>query len=197
MVRPDGYLKVLDFGLARQMEPIENGAVWSTGPAGTLHYMSPEYRGENVTTASDMFSAGLVLFEMAAGRHPFGGETPVETADLIQRSSPSAKAKDALQSLALLLLSKIPQERPTAPQALHLLKAQERRGKFPRLAGSIAAGLLLAVLTVFYLRRDRAYAPIHEAALTSNLGIEGGPDLSSDGKALFTSISPIPPDPIS
>jgi serine/threonine protein kinase len=185
IVRPDGYLKVLDFGLARQMEPTENGAVWSTGPAGTLRYMSPEqYRGENVTAASDMFSAGLVLFEMAAGRHPFGGETPVETADLIQRSSPPAKAKGALQSLALLLLSKTPQARPTAAQALQLLKTQERRGKFRKLAASIAAGLMLAAPTVFYLRRDRAYAPINEAALTSNLGVEDSPDLSPDGKAI-------------
>ena len=68
MLRDDGYAKVLDFGLARTVA-METSA-WAHNPFfGTLRYMSPEQaRGESLTPASDIFSFGLVLFELAAGR---------------------------------------------------------------------------------------------------------------------------------
>jgi serine/threonine-protein kinase len=91
MVRPDGLIKVLDFGLAKLTEPPAN--VDSEAPTvarvdtkmgavmGTAQYMSPEQaRGLNVDARTDIFSLGVVLYEMLAGRAPFAGET---TADII------------------------------------------------------------------------------------------------------------------
>ncbi|MGE0133071.1 MAG: alpha/beta fold hydrolase [Blastocatellales bacterium] len=84
MLRPDGYVKVLDFGLAKQVEPEspDSGANLSqlnTDPGivmGTVNYMSPEQaRGLPVDTRSDVFSLGVALYEMLAGRTPFNGPT--------------------------------------------------------------------------------------------------------------------------
>src|SRR5262245_41283854 len=82
MLRPDGYVKVLDFGLAKLVEPdsSEGGASLSqlnTDPGvimGTVNYMSPEQaRGIVVDTRTDIFSLGVALYEMLAGRAPFSG----------------------------------------------------------------------------------------------------------------------------
>jgi eukaryotic-like serine/threonine-protein kinase len=84
MITPDGLVKVLDFGLAR----LQSIAQDTTGPAstafmtragtvmGTIAYMSPEQaRGEEVDHRSDIFSLGVILFEMLAGTLPFAGAT--------------------------------------------------------------------------------------------------------------------------
>src|SRR5262249_34556637 len=90
MVRPDGLVKVLDFGLAKLIERRsydtatdpnnESGATTASGGAGvvmgTISYMSPEQaRGERLDARSDLFSLGVALYEMAAGLSPFARET--------------------------------------------------------------------------------------------------------------------------
>lgn len=73
MVTPDGTLKVLDFGLAK-MASVE-GITQAGATVGTYHYMSPEQtHGEAVDARSDMWSWGVILFEMLTGRLPFHGE---------------------------------------------------------------------------------------------------------------------------
>src|SRR5947209_1529676 len=85
MVRRDGYVKVLDFGLAKLTEQRASSSptaltLADTGPGiviGTVTYMSPEQaRGLKVDERTDIFSFGVVLYEMLAGRAPFGGPTP-------------------------------------------------------------------------------------------------------------------------
>ncbi|MDT5059729.1 MAG: eukaryotic-like serine/threonine-protein kinase [Acidobacteriota bacterium] len=85
MIRRDGYVKVLDFGLAKLTEERANTSPYAltlaeTGPGiviGTVTYMSPEQaRGLRVDERTDIFSFGVVLYEMLAGRAPFGGPTP-------------------------------------------------------------------------------------------------------------------------
>ncbi|HQR34837.1 MAG TPA: alpha/beta fold hydrolase [Blastocatellia bacterium] len=90
MLRPDGYIKLLDFGLAKptSASPLKaessSLAQLNTDPGivmGTVNYMSPEQaRGYSVDTRSDVFSLGVVLYEMLAGRPPFEGTT---TSDVI------------------------------------------------------------------------------------------------------------------
>ena len=91
MLRRDGYVKVLDFGLAKLIEaPFSNDSQAPTQIAahtdpgtvmGTPNYMSPEQaRGQNIDARTDIFSFGVVIYEMIAGRVPFEGET---TSDVI------------------------------------------------------------------------------------------------------------------
>ena len=59
--------------------------------AGTLNYMSPEQtRAEPATSASDVFSLGLVLYELATGTHPFRADSPIDTAHAIARATEAA-----------------------------------------------------------------------------------------------------------
>ena len=85
MVRPDGYIKVLDFGLAKTTEQrkldsdglLKSQSDTQTGLVmGTPHYMSPEQaRGLKVDCRTDIFSLGVVIYEMLTSRKPFQGET--------------------------------------------------------------------------------------------------------------------------
>ena len=150
IVRPDGYLKVLDFGLARLQVIGGEVPLPATGggmPSGTLRYVSPEQcRGEPATVASDLFAAGLVLYEMAAGQHAFPGDTPVATAHAILRSAPRTKPAGPLADVTMRLLEKNPANRPSAAQALELLRAAARRRRHWKWGLGVAAAV--AVLAV-------------------------------------------------
>jgi len=99
MLRPDGYVKVLDFGLAKLSEQV-SPAVAAEAPTiqvrtgsgiviGTAGYMSPEQaRGLSVDHRSDIFSLGAVIYEMVTRRKPFEGETPSDTLAAILKTEP-------------------------------------------------------------------------------------------------------------
>ncbi|HSE16884.1 MAG TPA: protein kinase [Pyrinomonadaceae bacterium] len=99
MLRPDGYVKVLDFGLAKLSEQAAP-AVAAEAPTiqvrtgsgiviGTAGYMSPEQaRGLGVDHRSDIFSLGAVIYEMLARRKPFEGDTPSDTLAAILKTEP-------------------------------------------------------------------------------------------------------------
>jgi serine/threonine protein kinase len=105
MVRPDGYVKVLDFGLAKlsEGEALNTSADSptmvrvSTSPGvvmGTASYMSPEQaRGQRVDGRTDVWSLGVVLYEMVAGRVPFEGETTIDVIAAIVERQPAPLAR--------------------------------------------------------------------------------------------------------
>src|SRR5206468_125955 len=99
MLRPDGYVKVLDFGLAKLAEQTSSAVAAEaltkqvrTGSGmviGTAGYMSPEQaRGKVVDARSDIFSLGAVIYEMATRRKPFDGETPSDILAAILKTDP-------------------------------------------------------------------------------------------------------------
>ncbi len=119
MLRPDGYVKVLDFGLAKLTEARRtdelSGLTRSTGTApgtvmGTISYMSPEQvRGQEVDARSDLFSLGVVLHEMISGETPFRGVTPSDVMATILRDAPpalGATASPELQQIVTQALEK-------------------------------------------------------------------------------------------
>jgi serine/threonine protein kinase len=98
IVRPDGYVKVLDFGLAKltgredALPWLSSFSILDTSPGmvmGTVNYMSPEQaRGLPVDGGSDIFSLGVVLYEMLTGQPPFDGETPSDVIASILEKEP-------------------------------------------------------------------------------------------------------------
>jgi serine/threonine-protein kinase len=78
VVEPNGFLKVMDFGIARLANPPKGKGLTEAGMAiGTPDYMSPEQlSGEELDPRSDLYSAGVVLFESVTGRVPFEADTP-------------------------------------------------------------------------------------------------------------------------
>jgi Tol biopolymer transport system component len=158
MVRADGYVKVVDFGLARSSSPWNLSVSLTGALAGTVDYMSPEQAEcRRVTTASDVFSLGIVLYELAAGAHPFRTGSPIDTAYAIAHRTPAAPAKlnsrigAALNGLIVEMLARNPESRPTA-QAVEQRLAEIARAPLPqRTSGARTFFLVSALVAAFAL----------------------------------------------
>lgn len=117
MVTNDGVIKLLDFGLAKQTADsghtltIEGTAVGTI--MGTVGYMAPEQaEGRTADARSDIFSFGVVLYELLSGRRPFTGSNAVSTMAAIIRDDPAPlAAPPSLQAIVARCLAKAPEQR--------------------------------------------------------------------------------------
>jgi eukaryotic-like serine/threonine-protein kinase len=167
-----GHPHVTDFGLAKRLaedvELTQSGAI-----LGTPAYMSPEQaagRRGTITTATDVYGLGAVLYSLLTGRAPFGGNSVVETLDAVRVAAPepparlNAKVPRDLQTICLKCLEKDPRRRYATALALaddlrawleHRPIAARTVGMFGRAAlfarrkPSLAAAYLLTAVVVF------------------------------------------------
>ena len=156
MIRHDGYVKILDFGLAKLTEQqtrdsdLETPTLLQSNPGlvmGTVQYMSPEQaRGRNVGMGTDIWSLGIVMYELLAGNVPFTGETPSHVMvslmeDELPRLTGCANVPAELDRIVTKALRKNQKDRyHTASVLAHdLKKLKEELQLEARLKGSLEA----------------------------------------------------------
>ncbi|MDT5271118.1 MAG: eukaryotic-like serine/threonine-protein kinase [Acidobacteriota bacterium] len=175
MVTTEGQAKVLDFGLAQFVRPQREEGPGGEDPEQTLRldgvvgtpaYMSPEQaRGEELDFRSDIFSFGVVFYEMLTGRNPFLRNTVEETVAAVRSDEPSPlPSSGVLGEIALQCLAKERARRPESADAL--LRRLRGRSRFPYLrrharhlaAATLALLLLLSSLAVYvYVKLSRIH----------------------------------------
>lgn len=218
MLRSDGLVKVLDFGLATLTVSSTSGSS-SEAPTraqvntetgmvmGTVRYMSPEQaRGQKVDARTDIFSFGVVFYEMITGRAPFAGETASDVLAAILKSEPpplvdgAHEAPRELEHIVSRALRKDPERRYQVVKDLLLDLEDLKQGPsevfvpakrlLPRLGWLAATALLLVAtlaLAIAYFRR----APVEVRAVrTSILPPEKSSFNFTDTNAGSLSISP-------
>jgi len=113
MITASGQVKVMDFGIARAISESSATIAETSAIVGTASYFSPEQaRGESVDARTDLYSTGIVLFELLTGRAPFRGANPVAVAyqhvnaEAVAPSSLNPKVSPALDAVVLRALAK-------------------------------------------------------------------------------------------
>ena len=137
MVDPEGRLKVTDFGIARAEQAGASQMTEAGSIIGTAQYLSPEQaRGAPVDQTSDLYSLGIVLYELLTGSVPFTGTTPVEVAMKHLSAvpeAPSAKRPEIPRELDLVVLRALAKDPRDRYQS-----AEEMDADLERVAGGLA-----------------------------------------------------------
>ena len=147
MVADDGRVKILDFGLAKHLgaEPSVSSELETTPRTregtilGTAPYMSPEQvEGKDVDVRSDVFSLGIILYEMAAGTRPFHGESAMRLFSAILNDAPEPldHVPEAVTRIIERCLEKDPSDRFESAREAHAELAQLKQGTREALARS-------------------------------------------------------------
>ncbi len=214
LVTPEGRLKVLDFGLARMVRPCGPSAPTASETltpvfAGTLPYMAPEQlQGGAGDARTDVYAAGVVLYEMATGHLPFPADAlAAMLVDILQRSPAppgrlNSELSPRLEDIILKCLEKDPENRYQSAKELlvdlrrlaappELAPAQAPQAGSPRpwlLASAVlaAAALLAGLLAAFLLREQKAITtpPPPWVQVTDFTDSATSPALSPDGRML-------------
>jgi serine/threonine-protein kinase len=210
-VRPDGRLKILDFGLATLIVPEASqetaSLADSTVLAGTLAYMAPEQlRGETADRRTDIWAAGVVLYEMTTGRRPFEKKMPTALAAAILNQPPPAPGQlnpsiaPLLGDAILKCLEKEPDYRYQSAKELLVdlrrlatpstVTTEQRwapgRALYRFGVGTLAIVMILAALFLFNVSgwRERLMRPAGAARIES-LAVLPLENLSSDSEQQY------------
>jgi eukaryotic-like serine/threonine-protein kinase len=211
LVTASGYAKLADFGLAKLEPGFQSADITRTVTeehtrqgmiVGTIAYMSPEQAaGKTLDPRSDMFSFGVVLYEMLAGHRPFTASTNLELLQKVIHGAPAPLSDDIPEPLRVLVaraLEKDPAERYSSMRELvaALRSAQRhsrqqpaaparRRRKWLAAAG-LAAVAIAAVAggLAFWSRQVSSTARLEYTPLTSFTDSAVSPTLSPDGRML-------------
>ncbi len=189
LVEPSGRIKLLDFGIAKQLPASQPESSAATdGPAltaegrilGTPEYMAPEQAlGRQIDARADVFSLGVVLYEMLAGIRPFKRPSPLETAVAVARDEPpdlknlKPEVPFWLRSVVARCLSKEPDGRfaDASDLATHLEKHRAAGRSLALRPTLLASGLLLLggamIYGVAHVGRSRAPQPPTTSAETT------------------------------
>lgn len=195
MIRRDGYVKVLDFGLAKLTEKgddDDNGARSHSTQAGTvlgtINYMSPEQaRGLEIDVRTDIFSLGIVLYEMVTGNPPFKGATAASTFDAILNSPPppiSSSNPQVSSELVRIINRALEKDREVRYQTASDLRAELRM--LQKNIDSLATASAEAVsATGAFATNDRVSARWKQAAIALGILALAAPAGVLVGKSMF------------
>jgi len=197
LVGESGQVKLLDFGTARLVDATADAAITKTGVfAYTPEFASPEQvRGEPLTFASDLYSAGVLLYRLLTGRLPYriADASPAATAHAIARAQPERNGLDApLDAILSKALRKDAAARyPSASEMeadlARYLEGQRVRARKPhkKFWGATAAGVVILGAAILGMRVLRVSHSAHEL-IPFDPGVPNAmqPALSSDGKWL-------------
>jgi serine/threonine protein kinase len=219
LVSTSGYAKLADFGLAKLADEaglgaarLREAALTKTGAiVGTIDYMSPEQAaGRPLDARSDVFSFGVVLYELLAGRRPFGGATDYDRLQAIVDAEPQslpAEIPETLRAIVEKAIEKDPADRyqsmrelvvdlrrvarrAATPTDEHAAPAQNTQPRAARRAVRGGVALVVFVLavaaTAWLYRSFTAESPsvgalAQVSPVTSYTGVEGGPSFSPNG----------------
>ncbi|MDQ1674152.1 MAG: eukaryotic-like serine/threonine-protein kinase [Frankiaceae bacterium] len=195
MLTVDGAVKVMDFGIARAVAATTSTVTATAAVMGTAQYLSPEQaRGENVDARSDLYSAGVLFYELLTGHPPFTGDSPVAIAYQHVREDPAPPSTSEpdlppdLDAVVLKALAKNPDNRYQSAQEMRddldrvlagtkvlatpVLRGQAAGGTEVRRRGPLRRRLLYGALALVVV------AALVGAALLAR-GLLAGPDTTS------------------
>jgi Tol biopolymer transport system component/predicted Ser/Thr protein kinase len=195
-IKPDGIVKVLDFGLATQSIAREGEETTETMTApgtilGTVAYMSPEQaQGKPVDKRADIWAFGVVLYEMLTGRRMFQGETVSDTLAAVLTKEPEWERVSAkVQRLLKRCLEKDPQKRLRDISGVGLLLEETPQGmaqRHSRVPWAVAAALAVGLLGVSWIAW-RATRPVDRPLMRFSADL--GPE-AVEGPRITAAISP-------